>query len=156
MAGEQIGLSPEEQSALEATEAWVARPNSTSGEEAASATAELSVDSPAYWAANAAAFAEVVEGPEEASVPETGGDLTSHFSASTVLLSAAKMSSEDISELSDTPAETVTADGFPIENPGAENIEQLSDLTPAQQMQAAQLLEPFIELGLKLARTVRY
>jgi hypothetical protein len=117
MAGEKAGLSPEEQNALKATESWIAQPNTISREDAARAAADLPADSPACWAANAAAFAEGVDVPEEASLPETGDDLTGHFSASSVLLSAAKMPPEGIPEVSE-------------------------------------VLEPFIELGIKLAQTV--
>jgi hypothetical protein len=160
IAGEKAGLSPEEQNALEATEAWIEQPNATSGEEAASATAELPADSPACWAANAAAFAEGVKAPEEASVPETGDDLTAHFSASSVLLSAAKMSPEGIPEMSEMPEVPALAEGVATDDLIAEGVDQLMEsqqspeMTPMQQAQAAQLLEPFIELGIKLAQTV--
>ena len=160
MAGDKTGLSPEEQNALEATEAWVEQPNATSVEEAANATADLSADSSAYWAANAAAFAEGVEVPEEASLPEARDDLTSHFSASSVLLSAAKLSPEGIPETSKMSEVPALADGFPTDDLIAEGVDQLvesplpPEMTPTQQAQAAQLLEPFIELGLKLAQPV--
>ena len=157
MAGEKTGLSPEEQNALDATETWVAQPNAMSGEGAAAAAADLPADSPAYWAANAAAFAEGVEAPEAASGPAAGDDLTAHFSASSVLLSAAKMSPEGISEVSEAPA---SADGFPTDDLIAEGVDQLvesphpPEMTPTQQAQTAQLLEPFIEMGAKLAQTI--
>jgi hypothetical protein len=93
-------------------------------------------------------------------VPETGDDLTAHFSASSVLLSAAKMSPEGIPEMSEMPEVPALAEGVATDDLIAEGVDQLMEsqqspeMTPMQQAQAAQLLEPFIELGIKLAQTV--
>jgi hypothetical protein len=156
MAGEKAGLPPEEQNALEATEAWIASPDAANAAAAASAAADLPTDSPAGWAANAAAFAEGVEVPEEATVPETGEDLTGHFSASSVLLSAAQMSPEGI-QVPEMPA---LAEALPTDELVAEGMDQLLEAPPPPEMtstelaQAAKYLEPFIDLGIKLAQTV--
>ena len=159
-AGEESGLSPEEQKALEATEAWIENPDEANAAAAASAAADLPTDSPAGWAANAAAFAEGVEIPEEASVPETGDDLTGHFSASSVLLSAAKMSPDGIPEMPEVPEVPEFAEALPTDDLIAEGLDQLvespppPEMTPKEQAQATKYLEPFIELGIKLAQTV--
>jgi hypothetical protein len=160
LAGEKTGLSPEELDALEATEAWIANPDAGSTAAAASLAADLPAESPAGSAANAAAFAGGVETPEEASLPETGDDLTGHFAASSVLLSAAKMSPEGIPETPEVPAVLALADELPADEIIAEGVDQLADspptpeMTPEEQAQAAKCLEPFIDLGIKLAQTV--
>ena len=160
MAGEKAGLSPEEQNALEATEAWVSSPEAANAAAAASAAADLPADSPAGWAANAAAFAEGVEVPEEATLTETGGDLTEHFSASSVMLSAAQMSPEGIPEMPEVPEMPALAEALPTDDLIAEGMDQLvetpppPEMTPKELTQAAKYLEPFIDLGIKLAQTV--
>jgi hypothetical protein len=161
MAGEKTGLSPEELVALEATEAWIASPDvANTAAAAASAAADLPAESPACWAANAAAFTEGVEVPEEAAIPETGDDLTGHFSANSVLLSAVQMSPEGIPETFEAPEPPALAEALPTDDLIAEGVDQLvespqpPEMTPKQQAQTAKYLEPFIELGIKLAQTV--
>ena len=160
LAGENTGLTPEEQDALAATDAWIAGPDAANAEAAVSAAAELPEDSPACWAANAAAFAEGVEVPEEAAVPDTGDDLTGHFAASSVLLSAAKMSPEGIPEIPELPEMSALSQELPTDDIAAEGVEQLletpelAEMTPEEQVQAAKHLKPLLELGIKLAQTV--
>jgi len=162
MASENTGLSPEEQNALEATDAWIANPDAANSAAAAGAAADLPAESPAGWAANAAAFADGVEVPEEATIPEAGEDLTGHFSASSVLLSAAKMSPEGIQvpEMPEVPEMPALAGELPTDDLVAEGVDQLMEtppppeMTPKELTQAAKYLEPFIDLGIKLAQTV--
>lgn len=162
MAGEQTGLSPEEQNALEATDAWIANPDAANSAAAAGAAANLPAESPAGWAANGAAFADGVEVPEEATIPEAGDDLTSHFSASSVMLSAAKMSPEGIPEpeMPEMPEMPALNADIPTDDLVAESLDQLMEtpetpeMTPKEQAQAAKFLDPFIDLGIKLAQTV--
>jgi hypothetical protein len=160
MAGEKTALSSEEKNALETTEAWVAHPNTLHKAEVVHAAADLSADSPAYWAANAAAFAEGAEMPEEAEIPKTLDDLTGHFAASSVLLSAAKISLEGTPEISAVPEIPLPSKELPMDDLMAEGIEQVIDspkpaeMAPDQEEKTAKCLEPFLELGIKLAQSV--
>lgn len=157
MAGEKTGLSPQELNALEAAEAWISDPTPENIAAAADAATDLPADSPACWAANAAAFAEGVEVPEEAALPVAGDDLTAHFAANSVLLSAAKKSPGGMPEMPEIPE---LPEELPTDDLLAEGMEQLTEspqpleMTPEQIAQTADILEPFIDLGVKLAQTV--
>ncbi len=177
MAGEKTGLSPEEIKTLESAEAWIAKPDAANAVAAAGAAAGLPADSPAGCVANAAAFAEGVPLPDEATLPAFGDDLTGHFVAGSVLLAAAKMSPEgvpkmeeipeipeiaELAKLSETPEAAAldkVADAIPADDLTAKGAEQLDESAPQdvpvdQQAQAADALLPFIEMGVKLAETV--
>jgi hypothetical protein len=157
MAGEKSGLSPEEQDALTATEAWISNPDEANRLAAASAADNLPASSPAGAAAHAAAFADGVEVPEEAPQLETGDDLTAHFSAGSVMLAAAKMSPEGVPEVSEVPP---PAENLSSEDLIAEGAEQLMEspqpleMTAEQQAETAKYLDPFLDLGIEIAQTV--
>ena len=160
MAGEKAGLSEGEQKALDAAEAWVSNPDTAEAAAAAAAAAGLPADSPACWASNAAAFAEGVQVPEEAGALDAGDDLTAHFSASSVLLAAAKMAGVEMPETAEMPEAPVFPEGLSAEDVLAKGAELLLespeplDMAPEQLAETARLLEPFLDLGVKIAQTV--
>jgi hypothetical protein len=161
LAGERTVILPEEQSVLDVVAGWVANPIAANGEAAATAAADLPATSPAYWSAQAAAFAEGVEMPADG-VPLDGGDnLTAHFAAGAVLLAAAKVSPGGVPELPAAPAladpqkAAVDADG--LGTPAAAQMTPPASATPeasAQLAEAGKYIEPFLKLGLALAQTV--
>lgn len=154
MAGEQVALTPAEQETLNAVDEWMARPDKARISVVSFAAAELPGDSPAGSVANAAAFSEGIALPEGADAPSFGDNLTGHFTSSAVLLSAAKISPEDTLEPPATP-EIPDAWDFPDMAALPEAIGTAPPGIPVgEQAQAAELLEPFLEEGIKLAETV--
>lgn len=153
MAAEKTGGSPEEATALTAVEAWCKDPSPITRAAAADAAGNLSPDSPAYWAANAAGFSEKIDAPEALLRQVGADDLTAHFSASSVLLSAAKLSPVNVPEI--PPADIIpVTDKAMAQTISWPEAPPSPELTPAQQAQAGPDLAPFIEKGIKIAQSV--
>jgi hypothetical protein len=161
MAGEKAGLSDQERAALEAAESWAADPGEGTRAAATEATEELSVNSPAGWAARAATFSEGAE-VTPGDVPFDSGDLTAHCAAGAVLLAAAQTAPGGVPKIPNVPAVlddplAITATPAPPLEELVEQVPALSEppaLTPPERAEAAKYLEPFIEKGVALARSV--
>jgi hypothetical protein len=161
-AGEKFGILPAEHKALAAAQTWASSPSEASRVAAATAAAELPANSPAAWAAHAAAFSAGVGSPEDGVSPAISDDLTAHCAAGAVLLAAAKTSPDGVPEVpqvaapADHPLQTSLAPAAllaqAVEQPSAPS--QPQPMTRKQLRDAARLLEPFIELGVALAKTV--
>ena len=181
MAGEEGGLSPDEVKALDAAKAWSLNPTEEGRAAAAEAAGRLPANSPAMWAANAAAYSNRAGLPEGGAQLAAADDLTAHMAAGSVQLSAAKLSPAGIPDLvmSETPqmAEKIPelsemSNGLEIPEmpeipkmpdipsipkaptmPDVQKaaIEQAKALTPEQQAEMMKQLNPFLDLGIKIA-----
>jgi hypothetical protein len=161
-AGEKVGLLPAESKALEAAQAWAASPSEAGRAAAAAAATELPANSPAAWAAHAAAFSAGVGSPEGGVSPAISDDLTAHCTVGAVLLAAAKLSPDGVPEVPQVSASSANPLqmlakpddllGQSVEQPSAPSEPQ--PMTRKQLREAAKRLAPFIELGMTLAKAV--
>lgn len=167
MAGEKTGLSDAELDALDAAKDWSANPTEEARAVAASAAGKLPAESPAMWAANAAAFSTPMAAPKGAMPLPMAEDLSAQMAAGSVQLSAAKVSPGGIPTMP-SPPEMPAAPQIPqmAEVPGLAEIPtlpevpkpeqvavaKLEELTAEQRVQTMQPLNQFIEEGIKIAQ----
>jgi hypothetical protein len=144
-------MSPEEVKALDAAKAWSANPTEEARVAAASAAANVPANSPAMWAANAAAFSKPMPLPEGASQLPMADDLTAKMVAGSVQLSAAQLSPGGVPDLAkvpempDMPYLPKNLE-MPLDKPAMPTIQktvmsQAKEMTPEQGAQATKKLE---------------
>lgn len=160
-AGASAGISPEELKAIEAAEAWVLNPSEDNRLVAADAVSAVSPTTPASWVANAAAFSKELEVPEGELPPEISSDLTAHFVAGAVMLAAAMLSSTALPEI--LKAKELfhnLSQGAGVASLAENAGDQLAPMPPPPEMilkqkkEAANLLDPFLEMGIAIAQSV--
>ncbi len=161
-AGASAGISPEELKAIEAAEAWALNPSEDNRLVAADAVSAVSPTTPASLVANAAAFSKELEIPEGELPLEMSSDLTAHFVAGAVMLAAAMLSSTALPEI--LKAKELfhnLSQGAGLVASLAENAgDQLAPMSPPPEMilkqkkEAANLLDPFLEMGIAIAQSV--
>lgn len=142
-------LAPADKTALQAAEAWVKNPTGAAKANAAAAAAKTDFQGPGAWAAQAAAFSQSPTG----AIPATG--LTGHASAGSVKLASAMANNV-------TPPK-VSLPEFKPNVPAAPTLPGVKapqailappeppPLTLDEQVQAAQMQQPFVDLGKDIA-----
>lgn len=147
MSGEQAGLSDDEVTALDAVKTWSANPTEEARTAVSEAAAKLPANSPAMWAANAAAFAKPMPLPEGAVPLPMADDLTAQMAVGSVQLSAAKLSPAGVPELPKIPPMPTVPDMQQIV------VEKAKALSAEQQAEATKQLDPFLDMGVKLVES---
>lgn len=151
-AGESAGISKEEAASLDAARSWAKNPCEETRQAALVSTEGLPESSPAYWTGKAAGFSDPAsQMPEAAQALGAADDATAQFSSGAVLLSAKevaggeKLNTAAVSnQAADTPADVSEA---------VEQVAQAEEMTPEQINKTAQVLEPFINKGLEIAKS---
>jgi hypothetical protein len=164
LAGEKAGLSPEEVKALDAAQAWSANPTDDARRAAATAAAKLPANSPAMWAANAAAFSEPMAVPKGVGPLLATDDLTAQMATGSVQLSAAKLSPGGVPELLKAPEipgvpKMPEMNKLPLDQSTLLAVQeavlpQAMVMTSEQCAQTTKMVDPFLDLGVKFAELV--
>jgi hypothetical protein len=156
LAGEKVGISAEENEALEAARVWTLDPREATRVDAEAAAARLPPTAPAMWAARAAAWSEPMELPAGALPLRIAGDLTARAVVGAVQLSAAMVGSGEVIALPTAP--TTLPKGLPAlgapSRPQDLAAPDVQALTIEQRAEAAKILEPFLEQGVGIAASV--
>lgn len=162
MAGEKAGLSDAELDALDAAKDWSANPTEEARAAAAAAAGKVPADSPAMWAANAAAYSKPMGPSSDASALPAANDLTGQMAAGSVQLAAANMAPLDVPTLpsaQDTPNMQELQDVLEVPHVSMESeaeqaaMVKLEELTAEQRAQVSKQLDPFLDMGIKIAES---
>ncbi|MFH1216448.1 MAG: hypothetical protein V1706_08100 [Pseudomonadota bacterium] len=154
MGGEATGLSDEEMKALDAAMGWAQNPGAEAQAAALTAAQGLPASSPSYWAANAAGFAQPATDLASPELAAMAGDASSNFAAGTVLLAAGQAAGYP-AEIPQMALDLPTAEAVAEQAMGeVAAMPEGTALTPKQLEETAKLLEPFIQNGLEIAKTV--
>lgn len=161
-AGASVGISPEELKALEAAEAWALHPSEDNRLVAADAVSAVPPTTPASLVANAAAFSRELEVPEGELPLEMSGDLTAHFVAGAVMLAAAMLSPIALPEILKAKElfHNLSQEAGLVASLAENAGDQPAPMPPPPEMilkqkkEAANLLDPFLEMGIAIAQSV--
>jgi len=162
MAGEKTGLSDVELDALDAAKDWSANPTEEARAAAAAAAEKLPADSPAMWAANAAAYSKSMEPAFDASAFPAVNDLTGQMAAGSVQLAAAKMALPEMPQspsAPDMPTMPEMQNALEVPKTQMESeaqeiaVAKLEELTAEQRAQVTKQLDPFLDMGVKIAES---
>ena len=159
MAGDQAGLSLDELKGLEAAKAWSTNPTEQARAAAAEVAGKLPANAPGMWAANAAAFSKSISLPDGVPPLPKVDDLTAHMAAGSVQLSAAKLSpaglpSFAVAQIPKTPAMPEVPKMPTVENLRQALRKKAEEITAEQKAEATKQLDPFLDRGLELARSL--
>jgi hypothetical protein len=153
IAGETAGITNEEVAALDAARKWAENTCEETKKAALGAAEGLPESSPSYWAANAAGFSDPASQMAEAGeILGAAEDATAHFSSGAVLLSASQVAPVEQIEIAEAASKAIET---PADVPELlEEVSQVKEMTPEQIEKTADLLEPFINNGLEIAKSV--
>jgi len=162
MVSDKLGAA--ELETLETAQAWVASPSEETAQPAALAASETDYQSPASWAAQAAAWSEQTPALEAAGDIAVPTSLTGDAAAGSVMLAAALSvpgaPEFTAPELPETPSLDLSAPDLSLpelELPEVPALETPSleiptfEMSAEQQAAAAEIHQPFIDLGIEIA-----